>query len=98
MDEGKEVTISHSWLTRQCPGLLTGLTMWFSAILLPFSATSHCNVYHLPAVHTDEDKEQKYNLELDLLIWVLSCVLPNIYMGGAGRRTQHSEVCMGYRI
>lgn len=85
-----EVANFQQWLTVHSPHLLTGLIKWLCAILLPKSERGE--VYHLPVV----DCVGERLLELDVLMWVLSSVLPTLFLGAVPTLVAGKEVGIRY--
>lgn len=68
------VNVEH-WLAMHSPRMLTGLQHWLCAIVKPIEQGP---AYHLPVVQCTE-KESR--LQLNAVMWVLSSVLPLVYLG-----------------
>ncbi len=64
----------EQWHAMHSPHLLTGLRQWLSAIVNSEKGTA----YHLPLVEC-ADKERQ--LQLSVTMWVLSSVLPTVFLG-----------------
>lgn len=60
----------------QSPQMLTGLRQWLNAIIEPTSEQRPA--YHLPVV---ECKDRESQLQLNVFMWVMSSVLPVVYLG-----------------
>ena len=58
--------------------MLTGLSQWLHAIIEPTSEQRPA--YHLPVV---ECKDRESQLQLNVFMWVLSSVLPAVYLGSS---------------
>ena len=74
----EEFSVSQfsKWVALHCPHLFTGLCQWLYVLLLPVSARK--DTYRLPFVDCKEEERQ---FDFNILIWVLSCVLPTVFMG-----------------
>ena len=68
-----EVENFQQWLASHSPQMLTGLKHWLYTIVAPARPA-----YHLPLVDSIEEERQ---LQLKVMVWVLSGVLPTIYLG-----------------
>lgn len=70
----------HKWLKHHSPHFLTGLCQWLLAVLMPIATRRREQqyLYHLPSVECMEEGQE---VDLCVLVWVLSCTLPTLYMG-----------------
>lgn len=75
----------QQWLLVQLPHMFMGLTQWLCAIL---STSSERAIYHLPVV----DCKTERLLQLNILMWVLSCVLPTAFLGGVQSQSAAKKV------
>lgn len=80
-----EAAKCQQWLVVQSPRMFMGLTQWLCAILSPSPERA---IYHLPVVDCKAEKLLQFNV----LMWVLSCVLPTVFLGGAQRQTTGQKV------
>lgn len=76
------------WLAMHSPQMLTGLRQWLCAIVNPVEQRP---AYHLPVV---ECAEQESRLQLNVVMWMLSSVLPMIYLGTLHSPVMAREVCV----
>lgn len=74
-----EITNIQQWASVHSPHMLTGLCQWLCAILCPKSERE--TLYLLPLIDSTE-KERLTHLHVQM--WVLSGVLPALYLGSQG--------------
>lgn len=85
--EESQVTNFKQWLGVHSPHLLAGVIQWLYAIILPSSEKRLA--YHLPVI---ECKEEERLLQLNVIMWVLSGVLPTLFLGALPSQVKEREV------
>lgn len=85
--EESQVTNFQQWLGMHSPHVLTGVIQWLYAIILPSSEKRL--TYHLPVI---ECKEEERLLQLNVIMWVLSGVLPTLFLGASPSQVKEREV------
>jgi hypothetical protein len=78
------VNVEH-WLSVHSPRMLTGLRQWLCVITVPISEQRL--IYHLPVVESSKKEE------LSVVMWMLSGLLPVLYLGALQSPAVSNEVC-----
>ena len=84
--EESQETNFQQWLGIHSPHVLAGVIQWLYTILLPSSEKRL--TYHLPVI---ECKEERL-LQLNVTMWVLSGVLPTLFLGALPSSVKEREV------